>query len=122
MQGRVVHVGLPELIERDQGGGRVAAAAAQARTHRDVFVKFNIRAQLRRAFGLLVVVRVLLYMGFQCERRAVNQVVAHRNAGAVREVNLPVGVRRDVNFVTPVDALKHGFQTVVAVRTASGDV
>ena len=115
-------MGLPQIIERDQGGRSIAAAAAQTCAHRDIFFQLNVGTQLRHAFGLFAAWRALLQMGFQCQCRAVNQVIVHTDAGAVRQVNLPVMIRCDVNFVAPVDALKNGFQTVVAVRATSGDV
>ncbi|MDT4826842.1 hypothetical protein FQZ97_601620 [compost metagenome] len=104
-------VEFPQVIQAEQGGGRVGAAAADATAHGQALVQPDVGAQ--GAAGLLL----------QPARGADDQVAVVGDAGNVAvQADFAVLAQGEVQFVAVVEELEQRLQLVVAVGTAAEDV
>ncbi len=99
------------MIERQQDGGRIRTAAAEAAAHRQALVQADRRPLAATGRRL------------QQARGADGQVVVGRHAGRRGgKDDAPVGARGKMQQVAAVDEAEHRLQQVVAVGAAADDV
>ena len=104
-------VQLPKMVEAEQSGGCVGAAATDAAAHGQTFEQMNVGAQRATAFTL------------QQARRADDQVavvVDPRQLGM--QPDFAIFTRAEAEFVAMVEKLEQRLQLVVTVGAASDDM